>query len=76
MVEAVSAASVEPIYAGSAVPSTAFCNFVSTARKNRRIPRFLSNKNLTSGPATTSKLHFPDGESVPEAWFPADSSPD
>ena len=38
--EAGSAASVEPIYEGFVIRSTAFCNFISLGRKNRRIPRF------------------------------------
>ena len=40
-VEAVSAASVEPIYEGFVIRSTPFCNFISGARKNRRIPPFV-----------------------------------
>jgi hypothetical protein len=39
-VEAVSAASVEPIYERFLIRSTAFCNFISGPRKNRRIPPF------------------------------------
>jgi hypothetical protein len=39
-VEAVSAASVEPIYERFLIRSTAFCNFISEPRKNRRIPPF------------------------------------
>jgi hypothetical protein len=41
-VEAVSAASVEPIYERFVIRSTAFCNFISLARKNRRIPPFFA----------------------------------
>jgi hypothetical protein len=39
-VEAVSAASVEPIYEWFVIRSTAFCNFISERRKNPRIPPF------------------------------------
>ncbi|WP_155646385.1 hypothetical protein [Erythrobacter donghaensis] len=39
-VEAVSAASVEPIYERFLIRSTPFCNFISEPRKNRRIPPF------------------------------------
>ena len=42
-VEAVSAASVEPIYERFLIRSTAFCNFISLPRKNRRNPPFLAD---------------------------------
>jgi hypothetical protein len=59
-VEAVSAASVEPIYAGFGIRSTAFCNFISLARKNRGIPPFFSNLCCLLGPV----LAPGSGESV------------
>lgn len=74
-VEAVSAASVEPIYEGFVIRSTAFCNFISLGRKNRRIPRFFPylgplespSRDPESAPRTTNQpiqIPNPDRESA------------
>jgi hypothetical protein len=49
-VEAVSAASVEPIYERFVIRSTAFCNFISGSRKNRRILRFFAYFGRSKSP--------------------------
>jgi hypothetical protein len=49
-VEAVSAASVEPIYEWFVIRSTGFCNFISEPRKNRRIPPFFPYNAPVFGP--------------------------
>jgi hypothetical protein len=61
-VEAVSAASVEPIYERFLIRSTAFCNFISEPRKNRRIPPFFSYFDPQNRPATPSEspIHTPE----------------
>jgi hypothetical protein len=46
---------VEPIYERFLIRSTAFCNFISEPRKNRRNPPFFAYMGGLSGPAAWGK---------------------